>query len=120
MKRSKPIIIKLDPANYPLKRVTRHLSATQRRLFKKAVAQQCREIRYHFKKWGWGLDWEMIKDEVFGTVFGSELSTHLLAQVMTASRSELIMNGNAPYLQKRSHDPKSRSKRVKKRPTSQS
>lgn len=101
MKRSKTILIKLNPANYPIKRITRQLSAKQYRAFKREVAREVRQTKYHFKKYGWDLDWELIKDGVFGTVFGHDLSTHLLASIMTAAKVGLSLKAGVAMLSKR-------------------
>jgi hypothetical protein len=98
--KSKTILIKLNPHNYPLARVIRHLSDSQRRRFKQEVAREVRQTKYHFKKYGWDLDWELIKDEVFGTVFGHDLSTYLLASIMKAAKVGLSFKAGVAMLSK--------------------
>lgn len=99
--KSRTILIKLNPDQYPLARVTRHLSASQRRRFKQEVAREVRQTKYHFKNYGWDLDWELIKDGVFGAVFGHELSTHLLASIMKAAKVGLSFKAGVAMLRKR-------------------
>lgn len=107
MKKVKVILTKLNADNYPFSVITGQLSTNQRRRFKQRVAREVREIKYHFKKYGWDLDWGVIKDSVLNPVFGNGLSGYLLSAVMNATDAMLCMKDNTLIL--------SKSKRSKKR-----